>query len=114
MWLRRGRARDPLGTRPTGTGSIGIIYTQMKRIPFAVKTDLAQPLLLAPGCKLTYLYTFSLLSQLIRKDSGLEFLNAVGFHLLSPVAWAVWGGDGYIRPCCTALKSPERGSRLIC
>lgn len=86
----------------------------MKRIPFAVKTDLAQPLLLAPGCKLTYLYTFSLLSQLIRKDSGLEFLKAAGFHLLSPVAWAVWGGDGYIRPCSTPLKSPERGSRLIC
>lgn len=96
------------------TGSIGINYTQMKRILFAVKTDLAQHLLLAPGCKLTYLYTFSLLSQLLRKDNGFEFLNAAGFHLQSRVARAVWDGDCYIRQYSAALESPERGYRLIC
>lgn len=50
-----------------------------------METDLAQPPLLAPGCKLTFFFynTFSLLSQLIGKENGLELLRAVDLHLQS-------------------------------
>lgn len=81
-----------------------------------MKTDLAQSLLLAPGCKLTYLYTLASCPNLEEKtvDLNVSVLRCYGLSLESRVAWAVWGGDCYIRQCSTALESPERGSRLIC